>query len=302
MRRFMPSWLVKAAIQGMISQLPASHRLNNLLQRGAGSLDLTEERFAEKYSMALRHIGRLEEHGIGITGGRVLEIGTGWHPIVPVAIALHGAREVLTIDIREHLRRGGVLEAIDAFRLRRDRLGGSWSSSAADRLQEASHAATPLRMLQKLGVTRLVGRLEDVAIGERAVNAVVSNNTLEHVPTAELANLLEGSRRLVGPGGGASHAIDLRDHYANFDPSLSVHNFLRYDEPRWRPFNNALQFHNRLRAPAYRRAFEAAGWEIVHEEAEREPLGDVRPAEPFAHIPRGQLEITQLHLVVRAVR
>jgi hypothetical protein len=67
------------------------------------------------------------------------------------------------------------------------------------------------------------------------------------------------------------HFIDMSDHYAHFDRRISEYNYLRYSDRRWRPFNNRLQYQNRLRISDYRRIVQEAGFRVVAEDAERGP-------------------------------
>jgi len=57
----------------------------------------------------------------------------------------------------------------------------------------------------------------------------------------------------------------MQDHYAFDDPRISVYNFLRYSDHRWRLINSSLHYQNRLRARDYRELFAEAGLSIIHE-------------------------------------
>src|SRR5436305_15290696 len=95
----MASWLLKAAVQGAISSLPARDRLNRLLQeRVTGSLTLTDEVFERKLAQCRRHLESYRtQHGT--LPGHVLELGTGWYPIIPIGLSLAGVERVTTMDV-----------------------------------------------------------------------------------------------------------------------------------------------------------------------------------------------------------
>src|SRR5438045_242194 len=97
----MPHWLIKSAIHRAISLLPASHWWNELLQTyGTHSLQLGPERFELRLEYCRRHLEHLfEVQSPRPTGFAVLELGTGWYPIVPIGLYLCGASEVWTYDI-----------------------------------------------------------------------------------------------------------------------------------------------------------------------------------------------------------
>jgi hypothetical protein len=91
-------------------------------------------------------------------------------------------------------------------------------------------------------------------------------------------------RRVASQGALMDHFVDISDHYAHFDRSISEFNYLRYPPRAWRLFNNRLQYQSRLRASDYRRLIEDAGFTVVAEEAQRgaaEELAQITLAPQF---------------------
>ncbi|MCA1570294.1 MAG: class I SAM-dependent methyltransferase [Chloroflexi bacterium] len=292
--------MLKAAVQGAVAVLPASHRANELLQRMQGSLRLTEERFAFTYRMALRHVEAVERYGKGIGAARVLEVGTGSHPVVPIALMLRGAERVLTADITPLCSLSRVLEAINHFRALPPEEHRGWKPEARERLESAAVArhGSSEEALASLGVDSHIGRVSEIGLPLGAVDLIVTNSTLEHVPPLELVDMLRGFRRLAGSDAIASHYIDLTDHYSHFDSSIDAYNFLRYSDRAWRPFNNHLHYQNRLRAPDFRQLFTDAGWRIVAEDVERVSTHLSGPiASRFRRTDPEQLTISELYVV-----
>jgi hypothetical protein len=76
-----------------------------------------------------------------------------------------------------------------------------------------------------------------------------SNAVLEHVPRAELPQLLRGLKAATRPGGLSVHHIDYSDHFARSDGSVSRCNFLTFTERQWAKYNSR-QHVNRLRHAA----------------------------------------------------
>lgn len=127
----------------------------------------------------------------------------------------------------------------------------------------------PASLLAELGIEVAVRDARASGLRSSSIELSVSNNTLEHVAPNVLAGILGELRRVASAGGVSDHFIDMSDHYAHFDHSITEFNFLRYSDPVWRPLNNRLQYQNRLRLSDYRRLVEDAGFAIVAVEGER---------------------------------
>ena len=110
----------------------------------------------------------------------------------------------------------------------------------------------------------------------------MSNNVLEHIPEERIRGIFRESRRLAAPCAVMSHFIDMTDHYAHFDSSIGMYNFLKYRSWVWRFANNSLQYQDRLRMSENAKLFEESGWEIAIQEqtrgrVEELPHGELAP-------------------------
>ena len=310
----MPSWLLKAGIQGAISLAPGRHRLNALLQeRVTRSLELSDATFALKLGQCAHHLSSYREaHGGHEPPRRALELGTGWYPIVPVGLALAGIDEVITADITSLMDPGRtrrMLElfaaAIDTGRLR-DQLREIHPARAetvmAAARDPARHEAVA-DLLARVGVRTFVGELQDLRLADGSVELLVSNNTLEHVPPPALEEMLAKLWRLCAPGAVMDHFIDISDHYAHFDHSITEFNYLRYPAGVWRLLNNRLQYQSRLRVSDYLRLLERAGFTVIAQEPERgdpEQLAQVPLAHPFRDYAREDLLVLRIWITAGA--
>jgi hypothetical protein len=273
----MPSWLLKAGVQGAMSLLPWHRRLNRLFQeRVTGNVNLTARRFESKVAQAQRH---LRHHAAARPDSPIprsaLELGTGWHPIVPIALALSGVERVVSFDIDSLTDDHHAREALGLFAtyLEGDRLAqllpGVQPARARRLLGDCLRGADARTLLAPLGVELRVTDARRTELASGSIEFFVSNNTLEHIPPDTLRALMTEFRRLAAPGAVMDHFIDMRDHYSSFDRSISRLNYLRYPEPVWRLFNNRLHYQNRLRVSDYRAIMEAAGFAIVAEQPTR---------------------------------
>lgn len=117
-------------------------------------------------------------------------------------------------------------------------------------------------------------------------DAVISTNTLEHIPQDDIAAIWREARRILSPGGIVSSKIDYSDHYAHSDRSLSITNFLRFTDEQWAKHNHRSHYQNRLRHREQIGLLKAAGFEIVSEYADNLRATGHRPPDPETILPR----------------
>jgi len=301
-RAAVPSWLLKAGVQGAISLAPGHHRLNALLQQHVTrSLKLSEDVFATKIAQCGHHLARFREvRDQERPPGTVLELGTGWYPIVPIGLALAGADAVTTLDVSsltdaDRTRR--TLELYAAW-LHSGRLASALPGLDAARAERTLSAArdtgsaTAGELLARVGVRAFVGDGRATGLSDGTIELVVSNNTFEHIPPTVLQAIMAELRRVASRGAVMDHFVDISDHYAHFDRSISEFNYLRYPPRAWRLFNNRLQYQSRLRASDYRRLIVDAGFTVVAEEAQcgaAQELAGIPLAPQFRHYAQDDL-------------
>ncbi len=259
-------WVAKAALQRGLGFLPQGERLNYVFQRHvAHSLPADESVFRRKFSRALQHLRAYEEHGpdTPAAGAVFYEFGAGWELAIPLAYAALGVGRQVLVDIRPSARVELVNENLAAF----ERLRGELEQENGRELRRLGGPVGSLAELdQRLGITYLAPcDARDTGLASESVDFVSSTDTCEHIPGNDLARIFRECHRLLRPGGAFSCRIDLQDHYAYFDRSLSKYNFLRYSDGAWRLVNSPLHFQNRLRSPDYLRLVREAGFDVILE-------------------------------------
>ena len=110
----MKIWVLKAIIQKTISFLPFSNSINYLFQKYVTKgVYLTDSYFYDKLKHASEHIDSYKKHtGIEVAETSI-EIGTGWYPVVPIALFLCGAQKIYSIDISSLTSRERIVTTID---------------------------------------------------------------------------------------------------------------------------------------------------------------------------------------------
>jgi SAM-dependent methyltransferase len=188
------------------------------------------------------------------------------------------------VDIRPSARIELVNDTLASF----ERLRPELAEQAERELQPLGGPIAELGELEERYGIRYLAPCDarDTGLPEGSVDFVSSTDTCEHIPGDDLASIFRESYRLLRPGGAFSCRIDLQDHYAYFDRSLSRYNFLRFSDRTWSVFNSPLHHQNRLRSPDYLQLVRDADFELVVE----------RPSGPSN---KGRLELRSLPLAER---
>jgi SAM-dependent methyltransferase len=262
-------WHLRLLKSSAKALLPFSRKLRQLKRRIAPyqTLPLVDAWLLEQ---GLRQITMLCECGAEIRGRQVLELGSGWHPVVPILFRLAGAAQVTLTDLEElldptliehafryiHERR---IEIASRLQLDENQISKEWT-----RFKECAPKGAPADSVS-LGFRYIVPfRIQDFA--SDAVDIVVSRAVLEHIPVAEIGNLLTEFKRVLRPGGLMCHIIDNSDHWEHSDKGISRVNFLRYSDLVWGLTGlNRQNYQNRLRHCEYLAMLRENGFGIVTE-------------------------------------
>lgn len=303
-------WIAKAVVQKGISFLPFKTHINQFFQRrGTGAIALDDQHFGWKIGHAQDHLALWQKHfpHLDRSSANVLELGTGWYPIVPVYFWLHGVNSIDSLDLYPWISAEHCRTTAKKF--------VEWHSSGqlqpflggvdADRWLKLEQAAMTTMSLESflsmIGLRTLVGNATSTITGMReSYEFICSNNTLEHILEAPLVAILEHFKGLLSKGGGSSHFIDLTDHFSHFDRSITAYNFLKFSPLQWRLIDNDIQPQNRLRWAQYLDLFTKLGYGVV--EAEIRPgcideLRKVKVHSSFEALSEKKLAITHGYVV-----
>jgi hypothetical protein len=305
-------WLAKAALQNTISVLPRSVELNAVLQRyGTGSIVMTPERVVSKLArVGGRHVEHHRRFGAGpLSSTTVVEIGTGFAPLLPVGLYLAGAAAVHTFDIvrltnaaRTADLLAQVAAAADAGALERECTWVQPKRLAHVRELAESRALDLDVLLAAMGITYHVGDATRSGLDPGSAGLFVTNNVFEHVPADAIRALLREAHRTGSAAALISHHIDLRDHYAKFDRRLGVYNSLRFSSRQWRYLNSRMEPQNRLRHTDYLRLIDEAGFELLLDESRAGSdahFAAVRPAAEFRRYAEDDLRVIDMWVAAR---
>lgn len=301
-------WVLKAIVQKTISFLPYSQQLNYLFQKYVTKgVHLSDDYFSDRLLHAKEHITAYQQQAGSIESKTTLELGTGWYPVVPIALFLSGADRIYTTDISRLSHAGHLATTIRRFLEYAD--SGqleNYVQALPERLallREIGTNADQLSfetMLDQLKMHYLVQDARQLPLPDASVDLVHSNNTFEHVYPVILKALLLEFKRIAVPGGVLSHFIDMSDHFAHFDRTITIYNYLRFSDRAWAWIDNSIQPQNRFRLSEYRKLYAELGIPITDlscRPGDLEELASVRLHQQYATYEKTDLAISHCLVV-----
>jgi SAM-dependent methyltransferase len=302
-------WRVKGIVQKVLSRVPGGDWLNDRLQGTIGELRSLESNVATKVANWVSLNELLRKAGFSLRDRDVLEIGTGWHPTLPLCFSLAGVARCATFDRKRHLSPSLTRKGVDCLRRHLPALAEAAGRDLADVEDDWRRLAEARDLAELLARARVEYRAPaDAArtgLAAGSFDLVCSNSVLEHVPVGGILELLEEARRILRPAGLVAHGVACNDHYAHFDDSISFVNYLRFSEAEWRLWNNDICFQNRLRAQEILDLVRAGGFELVTvrtatRQGSVEALSRFAVAPEFARMSVDELAVTSVDFVARS--
>jgi hypothetical protein len=255
----------------------------------------------------LRIVEMLRTSGTRIEGATALELGSGWRPVIPLILRAAGARRVYMVDAEQllderllsdtarHLREKAPMLS-QRLQVPVESIRATLSSVEGAGLEKATNA---------LGLVYLApADARRLALEPGDVDIVSSRAVLEHIPREVLEAIFAEFARILVPGRGVMcHIVDNSDHWAHIDKRLSMVNFLKYSERRWKLFAvNPLDYMNRLRHSEYLALVKRSGFDVIldasqPDSAALDALDGLPVSADFASFDRRDLAILTTELV-----
>lgn len=296
-------WRAKAAIQQLFTHVPGGGRANELFQRHVThGLPHSDAELDAMVELGRHHLDRLTTHAPEPVGAATFfEFGAGADLITALVLHALGAGPQIAVDLHRLARLDLVEDAV----ARIDRLLGPPRTAAGDAPKVTAPATVEGLLATRAIDYRAPCDARATRLPSASIDCVTSTNTMEHIPPADLARILVECRRILRPDGVMSCQVDYQDHYAYFDPRITVYNFLRYTDRQWRWCNPALHHQNRRRHATYVALFRDAGFTILDEgrvpvtDADLALLAGVDLAPEFRDLPPEEVAIRGARFVVR---
>jgi len=264
-------WAVKIAAFKALSLIPGGSRAYRWAQENiTNSLVPTPDRVSQKISVGLRYARFLRSAGLEnrLLAGRHLDLGSGWHPTIPLLFHCLGCPSQSLADVVP------VMTSLTA------------QQTAETFLRVLPKENTPLPILPErcgqLGKETWTHwppaglpweyhapYLEWLSSLSGAFDLITSTQALLHVPRSGLRETFAAVSKAMKPGAVFMGTIHLYDLFADTDRSITPYNHLRFSPWFWdRIVSSSLMAYNRLKAPDYRQLLLASGLQLLAFEVE----------------------------------
>ena len=184
-------WQTKARVHGALDRFPFGSAIHYALQRHViGSLP---RKYDPKYLSYLQwHRANIERSAGSLEQATLFEFGAGWDLFYNLALYCYGCNRQVIVDLNRYAK----VELINHEIERLNRLPD------ADFLRRPGQTIRRLEELERFGIDYLApadARATGLAAG--SIHAVISTNTMEHVPFPELEAILNEAHRILRPDG-----------------------------------------------------------------------------------------------------
>ena len=258
------------------------------------------------FEQGLKMLGMLRRAGVNLHEQTVLELGSGWQPVIPILFYLAGCRKIILTDL-EYLTDETLVRMAARF------VASRTAQIAAEiRLTEGEvqqrldflGSGTLEDILERLNMEYRVP-FESRSVASSSIDIIISRTVLEHIKPRTIASILRDFQRVLRPEGYMCHVIDMSDHFEHRDKLISRVNFLKFGELVWALTGlNPQNYQNRLRHFEFIEMFQSAGFEIIDNIAEPdadalESLKEIKICKRYSRVPHEQLAILTSLLLVR---
>ena len=266
--------------------------------------------FEEKLGQCSEFLQSWLRFGTGKPGFSCLEVGTGWHPIVPLGLYLCGAREIWTFDIEPLLSLKRLRQLMQFF-VDYDQSGRLKMILPLYNSERLRELCAVVQGAQDLGAAEILSRFaihakvqdaQATGLPAGSVDLLFSNGVLQYIPSSTLQGIFSEARRLASGSSIVAHRIRFVDQFSHFDSRISAFNFLRYSSAQWQWLNSPLIWQNRLRICDFRQLLNKAGFELLSEEnlsVPPEELAKVHLAAEFKRYRQEDLLVSHSFIVAR---
>jgi predicted small metal-binding protein len=210
-----------------------------------------------------------------VKGKRILEIGAGWQPVLPVLFYGMGAGSILMSDIVKHMRKSYVEETV-RYCIDHAREIAGLTSISQDDLELRWRKMLPssgnwVKQWHDLGITyKAPFDMTTSKLPTASFDMIYSYSCMNYIPLMQLRRIFSESAYLLARSGWIAHNIHVYDDLPSSE--LEKWNFLCFSEKEWDRIGNCrLHYQNRLRPSSYAALAQENSFRVAY--SEMLPLG-----------------------------
>ncbi len=272
----LPKWRRRILVYKLFGALPYGNRLFDLVRATVG--------LNRNFAISRRHYSIVEmsymlaQAGKSVENKYLVEIGAGWHPVLPALFYGMGAAQIVMTDIVKHIRQSYVKQTLDYLIENVDEIAqivGVSANQLATRWQRLyPNTKSWLELWDSEGISyKTPFDFTDTSWSANSVDMIYSNSCISYIPVPILEKIFAESARILKPGGWIAHNLMPYDDYATNDASITPLNFLSYDTITWEQIGNcALHYQNRCRPVYYQDLAKRNGLRVLFAEKRQHHL------------------------------
>lgn len=305
----MKKWKQKAIVQKTISYLPFGQKINYFFQKYVTKGEnLDDEYFLDRLNHAKEHINNYQKFSGNSIPQSTLEIGTGWYPIVPISLFLIGSENIYSVDISMLTSKERIKTTLKKFlECHNDCKLSLYINFKPEKFEIIKTILTDLekldlnQILNQLKITYIIEDARKLSLLDNSIDLVNSNNTFEHIYPEILIPILKEFKRVVKKNNGVmSHFIDMSDHFAHFDKTINIYNYLQFTDKQWAWIDNSIQPQSRIRIYDYMKIYNDLKIpisELTFRKGNIEELKSIKLSSSYKNISMEEIAISHCHFI-----
>jgi len=301
----MLKYVTTAVALKCLSAGPAMRRLYRRMGNSVGnrrrSSGVMPNYYVERFNRTVRIANQFN---IVKDGDRIVELGTGWLHWEALSLRLLWDVNAVLYDVWDNRQLG----ALKNYWGQLGRLLGKDVTLTKEQLRRARSILEVVakvesfeELYKKLNLRYTVNA--DGSLFEfpnDSFDLVVSAGVLEHVDKDAVPAFVSEMYRILRPGGTALQSIDISDHLAHYDSSVSKKRYLSYSDRSWRLlFENKVQYINRIQRKEWMDLFRRAGFDVMEEDSRYVDIDNVEISSKYSRMSQADLGCTTLRVTLR---
>ena len=260
-------WRLKSFQFKIFSALPGGARLYNFAQNNiTKSSYATLARVEQKVNVGLNFWDWLKRENLSdkLVQGKLLDLGAGWHPTIPLLWYAFGNNDQTLADISAYMTAEQVADTDKFFRELVE--NPKWSHrQALKRLPKLNRdsKSDAASLLQPLGINYQAPYDDYLQKRPNHFDMVICTQVLQHIPKAVHLQIFKELFHCMKPGALFHSTVHFVGHFRSPDLRQGQYEHLTPSPETWDNWiNSSMMGFNRLKGPDYRETLEQSGFRI----------------------------------------